>query len=572
MRWNHLKISTKIILSLMIPIVLMGGTGVWMFQLSRSVSDEVRQLREQSSTFAVLAQTMGKDVIQVQQWLTDISATRSQDGLNDGFDKAEKHYQSFISGLSRFKDRYELEKNDAAVQKISDLQLRFDAYYAAGRKMAQAYIDGGPPMGNRMMRDFDKMAEALHAVLDPFVTEQTDEAETMMEGIVRSVDNMKTGVAGITLFAILLVSVTGFYLIRSIIRPINELLTEAERLGKGDFSVQIDESGKDEFGDLAHELNQAVNKISGAIHDVKSAVGSLASSSEELSGSAAHIANGSKEQSNRTSQVAASSHELSSAIADIARNVSGAAEAAKKANEAASRVSGIVEETITSINGIADTTRETSQVVAILGSRSQDVGNIIKVIEDIADQTNLLALNAAIEAARAGEQGRGFAVVADEVRKLAEKTTIATKEIGETIGIIQQDTVKALSSMDDELNAVEKGVRFTKDASAALKEIVAQVEELSLIIQQMAATTEEQSTAADQISSDIEAVSEIIKGTSSGAEQIARASRDIAQLASDLQSITAKFKVHDKDRLHPDNVISGPQAAKGSAIANDTKR
>jgi methyl-accepting chemotaxis protein len=556
----------------MIPIVLMGGIGVWMFQLSRSVSDEVRQLREQSSTFAVLAQTMGKDVIQVQQWLTDISATRSQDGLNDGFDEAEKHYQSVTAALTRFKNRYEHEKNEAAVQKMHDLQHQFDTYYAAGRKMAQAYIDGGPSMGNRMMKDFDKMVGDLHAVLDPFVKEQIDEAETMMEGIVRSVDNMKTGVAGITLFAILLVSVTGFYLIRSIIRPINELVTEAERLGKGDFSVQIDESGKDEFGALAHELNQAVYKISSAIHDVKSAVSSLASSSEELSGSATHIANGSKEQSNRTSQVAASSQELSSAITDIARNVSGAADAAKKANEAAARVSGIVEETITSINGIADTTRETSQVVAILGSRSQDVGNIIKVIDEIANQTNLLALNAAIEAARAGEQGRGFAVVADEVRKLAEKTTIATKEIGETIGIIQQDTVKALSSMDDELQAVEKGVRFTKDAGVALKEIVAQVEELSLIIQQMAATTEEQSTAADQISGDIEAASEIIKGTSAGAEQIARASHDIAQLASYLQSITAKFKVHDNAMLHPNNVISETQAAKGSAIANATKR
>jgi methyl-accepting chemotaxis protein len=208
------------------------------------------------------------------------------------------------------------------------------------------------------------------------------------------------------------------------------------------------------------------------------------------------------------------------------------------------------------------------QVVAILGTRSQDVGNIIKVIDDIADQTNLLALNAAIEAARAGEYGRGFAVVADEVRKLAEKTTIATKEIGETLGIIQQDTVTSLSSMDDEIQAVEKGVRFTKDAGAALKEIVAQVEKLSLIIQQMAATIEEQSTAAEQISGDIEAASEIIKGTSAGAAQIAQASRDIAELASNLQSITAKFKVHDKTAHPPDSAISETHASERRALAD----
>lgn len=388
----------------------------------------------------------------------------------------------------------------------------------------------------------------------------------LMEGIYiwtfRSADNLGTVVTEITLFAILIVFCTGYYLLRSIIRPIKEIAAVAGRLGKGDFSVQIDESGNDEFSDLARKLNQAVYQISSTIHHVNSAVSSLASSSEELSVSASHITDGSKEQSNKTTQVAASSQELSSAIADIARNVSGAAETAKKANEVATIGSEIVENAISSINSIADTTRETSQVVAILGTRSRDVGNIIKVIDDIADQTNLLALNAAIEAARAGQYGRGFAVVADEVRKLAEKTTTATKEIGETIGTIQRDTVKALSSMDDELQVVEKGVRFTKDAGAALKEIVAQVEELSLIIQQMAATTEEQSTAADQISSEIESASEIIKRTSAGAEQVTRASRDVAQLASGLQSITATFRVHDKTAHSPDSVISKPQIAK----------
>ncbi len=368
----------------------------------------------------------------------------------------------------------------------------------------------------------------------------------LMAGISVWMFRSNSGVSGVMLFSVFVLSVTGFCLIRSIIKPINELVAAAERLGKGDFSVQVDELRKDEFGDLARELNQAVYKINNVIHDVKSVVGVLASSSEGLSGSASLIADSSKDQSSKTSQVAASSHEMSSAIADIARNVSEAAEAAKKANKAAVRSGAIVENAITSINGIADTTRETSQVVAILGSRSQDVGNIIKVIDDIANQTNLLALNAAIEAARAGEQGRGFAVVADEVRKLAEKTTIATKEIGETIGIIQQDTVKALSSMEDEIQAVEKGVRLTKDAGASLKEIIAQVEELSLIIQQMAATTEEQSTVAEQISGDIEATSGMIEGTAAGAEQIARSGRDIAQLASDLQSLTAKFRVNDK--------------------------
>jgi methyl-accepting chemotaxis protein len=397
----------------------------------------------------------------------------------------------------------------------------------------------------------------------------------LMEGICiwtfRSADNLKTGFVEITLFAILIVSVTSYYLLRSVVRPVKELTAEAVKLGKRDFSVKFDESGNDEFGDLARELNQAVCHISSTIHNINTAVSSLASSSEELSGSASHIAGGSKEQSIRTAQVATSSCELSSAIGDIAKNVSGAADTANKAKEVAATGSEIVENAITSINGIANTTRETSQVVAILGSRSQDVGKIIKVIDDIADQTNLLALNAAIEAARAGQYGRGFAVVADEVRKLAEKTTVATKEIRETIGIIQQDTVTALSSMDEELKVVEKGVRFTQDAGAALKEMVAQVEELSLIIHQMAATTMEQSVVSDQISGDIEAVAEIIKATSARAEQIALASLDIAQHASDLQSITEQYKAHDKTERPLDRAVSKSQTSENRVAADAAK-
>jgi methyl-accepting chemotaxis protein len=400
-------------------------------------------------------------------------------------------------------------------------------------------------------------------------------AAFLMEGICiwtfRSADNLKTGFVEITLFAILTVSVAGYYLLRLIVRPVKELAAEAVKFGSGDFSVKFNESGNDEFGNLSRELNQAVHQISSVILNINASVSSLASSSEELSGSASHIAEGSKEQSSRTAQIATSSCELSSAIGDIAKNVSGAADTANKAKEVAATGSEIVENAITSINGIADTTRETSQVVAILGSRSQDVGKIIKVIDDIADQTNLLALNAAIEAARAGQYGRGFAVVADEVRKLAEKTTVATKEIRETIGVIQQDTVRALTSMDDELKVVEKGVRFTQDAGAALREMVAQVEELSLIIHQMAATTMEQSVVSDQISSDIEAVSEIIKVTSAGAEQIALASRDIAQHASDLQSITEKFKVHDKSAHLQDSVTLKTRVSENKMTADAAK-
>lgn len=381
------------------------------------------------------------------------------------------------------------------------------------------------------------------------LTEQTGDMEILALGIGKSVDNLEKGLAEIALCAALLIPLAGFILYRSIIRSIGDLILDIKKSGIGDPGAAVAESRKDELSVLAHEFNQVIRKTDSSVQDIKLITSNLVASLGELSGSTSHIARSAEEQSNRTTQVAASSLEMSSAVADVAKNVSEAAKVAKQANDIASRGSKIVEESIISINRIADTTRETSQVVAILGSRSQDVGNIIKVIDDIANQTNLLALNANIEAARAGQHGRGFAVVADEVRKLAEKTTHATKEIGETIRIIQQDTDKALSSMNDDIKAVEKGVMLTSEAGVALKEIVSQIEELSGIMQQISSATDEQSAAAEQISGDVETLADLIRGTASGAAQIAATSQNITEIASVLESITEQHNTHDNTRL-----------------------
>ncbi len=207
---------------------------------------------------------------------------------------------------------------------------------------------------------------------------------------------------------------------------------------------------------------------------------------------------------------------------------------------------------------IASTTRKTSDVISTLGERSKEIGKIVRVIDEIADQTNLLALNAAIEAARAGEQGRGFAVVADEVRKLAERTVKATKEIGDMIKGIRNDTEEALSAMDEEAKAVDEGMKLVKEAGDSLKEIVKKVEDVSRMVEQIATAAEEQSTAADQISGDIETVARITRESSSGADQIARASEEIAGLSNHLKELVQNFKISDMDRKEEVTKADGP--------------
>jgi len=182
---------------------------------------------------------------------------------------------------------------------------------------------------------------------------------------------------------------------------------------------------------------------------------------------------------------------------------------------------------------------------AALGTKSQEISVIINVIDDIADQTNLLALNAAIEAARAGEQGRGFAVVADEVRKLAEKTITATKKIGGMIGDIQSETGKAITSMENEVEVVASGVQLATEAGQSLDQILEKVDVVKDMIHQVATAAEEQSVATEQISGDIENVSEIATQTSAGAQQVAGASSEIAELATNLKAKVEMFKVSD---------------------------
>jgi methyl-accepting chemotaxis protein len=334
----------------------------------------------------------------------------------------------------------------------------------------------------------------------------------------------------------------------AVIEPIRESLKILKAMSTGDLTVRVTGDYKGDHQILKNSINELGESLANVISDVTSAVAATASASTQISSSTEEMAAGAQEQSAQTSEISSAVEEMTKTIIHTTQNANNAAESAKLASTQTAVGVEHVTQAKEGMNRIIVSAQYTGKIINSLAQKSDQIGEIAQVIDDIADQTNLLALNAAIEAARAGEQGRGFAVVADEVRKLAERTTKATKEIAETIKSIQKEAKEADSSMGEAEKAVENGIKLNENVEAALGKINESTNTVSSEIEQVAAASEQQSTAAEQISKNIEAISSVVHESASGTQQIAKAAEDLNRLTENLQNMIAKFKVsNDSD-------------------------
>ncbi len=393
---------------------------------------------------------------------------------------------------------------------------------------------------NRMLyATFDPLSTDLQELVDV----QLKEGERLHQQEAVEYQTIKNTFLLMGGLALVVVLVTALLISLSIIRPLKALRDLIHRVqASSDLTLRADASGQDEVSDTARDFNALLDHQQALIRHLTDTAIQLASAAEEMSAISAQVRHAASAQGDQTNMVATAVHEMSSAVQEVARNAHATASNAEGANKEARQGSDLVQSNLTAIQGLSGSVQKASEVIDSLHSQSDEISKVLGVIQSIAEQTNLLALNAAIEAARAGEAGRGFAVVADEVRSLASNTQKATESIRSMIDGLQTGARSAVSAMQLSREQAQNSVSHAREAGEVLAHIVHAIEGIADGNVQISAATEEQTAVANEISQNITHLNDSIGEVVSSAEQSSIASRDLAQLASGLQLQIQRFK------------------------------
>ncbi|HHJ14101.1 MAG TPA: methyl-accepting chemotaxis protein [Gammaproteobacteria bacterium] len=473
-----------------------------------------------------------------------------KEGLNAAVSSAETDQVEETDAIA--------EKMRATFQEISDLDAEvapgitklsklFDAYYSAARELTLGMIEGTleadkiKSAADGMREKLEKLETTLGHFRDAGYTRFTDSIRAADE---TSQQALRIGLL-ISLVVIALVGGIGFFISSLVTRNIRRVTDSLEDMarGEGDLTVRLPESGHDEIGQLVTNFNTFVGKMQGLIGEIVASIAQLASAAEEMSAISAESNNNVATQQAETEQVATAMNEMTATVQEVARNATQTSAAAHEASGEAVNGRKVVEETIASINTLAGEVEKAAETIQQLEHDSENIGSVLDVIRGISEQTNLLALNAAIEAARAGEQGRGFAVVADEVRTLASRTQESTLEIQNMIESLQAGAAQAVTVMEQGRNQAQVSVANAARAGESLQAITESVTRISDMNTQIASAAEEQSAVTGEIDRNIANIRQLGDQTTQGAKQTAASSQEMAQLAGQLQQLVGQFRV-----------------------------
>ena len=499
-------------------------------EISQSWLPSVRTIAQINLSLTELRQVQLGHVLATDQSSQQFLETRMREIIAQ-LDKAESTYKASIDPGrdQQLFDRYTQERQGfiAGVDKLL-------AMSKGGEKAAATELIQGPLLDN-----YRTTLKALNELSD-YNTQGADAANAQADANYASAT---TAVISVLVIAALVTVALAWALTRSITLPLSEAVQAAGVVASGDLTGRIDTAGKDEPAQLLTALQRMQQQLRGTIQQIGTSATQLASAAEELNAVTEEGNRSLTRQHDEIEMAATAVNEMTAAVEEVARNASSTSDASRASEESAQDGRDRVQQTVQAIRSMSQEVAHTSTLVEGLADRAQSISKVLDVIRAIAEQTNLLALNAAIEAARAGEQGRGFAVVADEVRALAHRTQESTREIEQMIGSIQSGTGEAVGAMNQNDQRARQMLEIAEAAGRALVEITEQVSQINERTLVIASAAEEQAQVAREVDRNLVNIRDISVQTATGANQTAAASHELSRLAVELNGMVARFTV-----------------------------
>jgi methyl-accepting chemotaxis protein len=569
MKWfNNLKLSKKmaiLVISASVMVALVGGIAYIQLDSIHTNTVQLSDVRLPGTDLLLQIDRDMQQALVAQRALFFISRNSQRfeelkEEQNTNLKQATERWEKFKSLPKIDEEKKFLPIYDAAFDQWKGLSGDIVRLLESGsnsdreRSLQLTFGDGG--------KAFEEAREVINSLTEIVETaadiESTAAEKTRSDAILYLITASGIGIA--------LIVVIGMRVISAVAKPMKVVVG---KMLNADLNSRFNTDRADEIGDLQKAFDGFVEQIKITLLQVSESSSAVASASTQISSSTEELAAGAQEQSSQTSEVATAVEEMTKTLSETTENVRKVANGAKEAKDSARKGGEVVDQTVKGMKRIAEVVNQSAEQVKILGASSDKIGEIIGVIDDIADQTNLLALNAAIEAARAGEQGRGFAVVADEVRKLAERTSKATKEIAGMIRQIQTDTNQAVSSMEKGTEEVGNGIVLAEQAGSMLNNIVENAQSVADMVGQIAAASEQQSSASEQISRNVEGISSVTQESASGTQQIARTAEDLNKLTEHLQELLAKFNLHASEHSATSNGVDSSVKKSKKAVSTN---
>jgi methyl-accepting chemotaxis protein len=530
---------TALITGAVAVLLLVGGNALYQFKQVDAKVDDMSRVAvgglEAGSTIRLLYRRAESYTLRFLLEDNDADRAKLAAGIQDAHVGLAKAYKDYEGTFADDTDRENFKQAKAAVEN----------YNAVQDKARELFGQGNPDAARRLMNNegetaADATTKAMRVLMD-YNSSIADRDQREVNALQDSAINR---IIAVLLAAVVLLAVSGFLLIRSIRKPLTEMQQTMDTVSASlDLTQRVKRTSRDEIGLAMNAFNRLLDSLQSSFRDMHQKIGEVSGSAGEVSRTAGELSQTAGYASEAASAMAATVEQVTVSINHVAERAVEADALSRESGQQAASGGAVIEKTVGEITAIAGDVRESAAKIAALQVQTESIGAVVSTIKEIADQTNLLALNAAIEAARAGEQGRGFAVVADEVRKLAERTTTSTQEIENTILAVQEGADQAVSCMQETVARVQASVEAAREAGSVIggirdssSEVVAHVADISNSIR-------EQGVASNSMAQVVERVAQMSEENSAAASQAAQSSATLQRLAEEMEATVKRYRV-----------------------------